>query len=68
MEFIRSSPLNAFLTQKSMPLYKAESKTRANIITDLLSVPRLLKWSLSQKKKQYGFFHEICYKGTSPLD
>lgn len=51
MEFIRSSPLNAFLTQKSTPCYNAESKTRANIITAALSIPRLLKWPLSQKKK-----------------
>lgn len=28
-----------------------ESKTRANIITAALSIPRLLKWPLSQKKK-----------------
>lgn len=51
MEFIRSSPLNALLTQKSTTLYNAENKTRANIITAALSIPRLLKWPLSQKKK-----------------
>lgn len=56
MEFIKSSPLNAFLTQKSTPLYNAESKTRANIITAALSIPRLLKWPLSQKKKAPWIF------------
>lgn len=67
MEFIRSSPLNAFRTLKSTPLYNAESKTRANIITAALSIPRLLKWPLSQKKKAVCYFPRNLLQEKFPI-